>query len=246
MNAPSRVPDQLRLAAGICLRHLAMPLASTACLTAYVFGSQPALGTPSEAALAVPGILLLFGLPAAQRLWFLSAARGEPMSIVEASKASAPFIARLIRLVCLLAIPVFPIFLLAGALGHVFPRVGSGFFVIPVLAVDVSLTFVLPALILSTWSAVAAIRVGFLVSRDAWPASASYVLVAPLALQAFAAVLPTSALAGVASFAVVSVASLIIKGATLFFYLDRLPHISFSPELMAHLGAMTPGPSASR
>ena len=178
MNAPSRVRDQLRLAAGIRLRHPVVPLVSTACFTAYVFGSEAAPGTRWEAALAVPGVLLLFGLPVAQRLWFLSAVHGEPMSIVAASKVSAPVVTRLIRLVCLVAIPILPTFLLAGAFGRLAPRVGSGFFVIPVLAVDVSLTFVLPALILSTRSAVVAIRVGFLVSRQTWPASASYVLAA--------------------------------------------------------------------
>lgn len=167
MNVPSRVRDQLRRAAGICLRHPAMPLASTASLTAVVFGLAPGHGTPWQAIVAVPGLLLFCALPAAQRLWFLSAARGEPMSIVAAARAAVPFLPRIVRLGCLLGIPFLLILLLAGALGHLFPRVGSGFFLIPVLVVDVSLTFVLPALIVSTRSAVVAMRVGFLVAREA-------------------------------------------------------------------------------
>jgi hypothetical protein len=92
------------------------------------------------------------------------------------------------------------------------------------VVVDFALTFVTPALALSTRSVREALRIGLAMLRRTWPRCTLYVLCPPLALQAhsvaYPATLPMVQLIAVAGLTIVS---LLAKGATVAFYLREMP-----------------------
>jgi hypothetical protein len=99
------------------------------------------------------------------------------------------------------------------------------------LAIDVVLTFATVVLAFFDMKAGDAVRYSWAVTKAQWPASAPYVVIAPLALHLTFMVVPANDMP-LAVYLVISVAialvALLCKGATVFFYSDR--YFATQPE----------------
>jgi hypothetical protein len=117
------------------------------------------------------------------------------------------------------AMMIVPILVLAAVArdSSVGSRIG---FIVIAIAVDVGLTFVTPALAVTTASDREATRIGGAMLRATWPACALYALVPPIAVYLFFLGLHDTP-SRVAGSAVAALFGLMCKGATLRFYNRR-------------------------
>jgi hypothetical protein len=192
--------------------------------------------------LAILFWLCLVGLVGTERLFFLRAYLGDRLRPGEAVSASARFLGRFLLLGLWVALffvlPAFVVGVVAGITTHAgashhvrFSRwwvrgLLLGFTVVS----DVFLTFVVPALALSTAKTMEAVRLGLRMLRASWPTARWYALTPGLTITAIALLLPASILGywGAAAIGVASAAlGLSLKGAVVPFYLQRTPGVTY-------------------
>jgi hypothetical protein len=149
----------------------------------------PTLVPPALFFLALPVSIFSIGYPGTERLWILKGFRGLPFTFEEALSRTGWYIGRFFRLGLLL----IPIGVAGVVLGWVVDRSFTGVIVgaaVASLLLDFGLTFVTPALALSTKRVREALRLGLRMVRYEWPANALYVLVPPLAIILIAQLIP--------------------------------------------------------
>lgn len=193
-------------------------------LTAFVVGAGVALGRlgPGWNLLGLPVDLFLVGFAGTERVWFLRRYRFRTLDHDEITTLTSAFLPRYLLLVLITGVPFV-------AAAVVLRRVGLPLAVLgAAMAADVALTFVTPALALSTRSCREGLRLGFRMLRATWPASVPYVLAPGLALAAAAASMPKTIPGlgiGLAA-AGGGVLSLWFKGAVVAFYLRLRPQVA--------------------
>ncbi len=199
------------------------------------------------AARLLPVLAILFwlcfvGLVGTERLFFLRAYLGDRLGPGDALAASARFLGRFLLLGLWVALffvlPAFVIGVVAGITAHTgashHVRISRwwvrglvlGFAVVS----DVLLTFVVPALALSTAKPMEAVRLGLRMLRTSWPTARWYALTPGLTITAIALLLPASVLGywGAAAVGLVGTAlGLSFKGAVVPFYLQRTPGVTY-------------------
>ncbi|MFN8025149.1 MAG: hypothetical protein U0W40_01985 [Acidimicrobiia bacterium] len=199
----------------------------------YVVGRQvDATGIGLASSLV---LLATLGFLGALRIWYLEIEAGRRMPGSEVYEASKRLWSRYFGLGVLawvvILVPGVAFVVISRSLGEIPSRVGL---FVMMYVVDVLLTFATVVLALFDITAGAAIQYSWQVTKAQWPASALYVLVAPLALHlAFVAVPATEM--PLAVYLAVSLATaafaLACKGATVLFYADRyLTHAAVAPE----------------
>lgn len=130
----------------------------------------------------LPLALVEAGFLGTQRYWFASVYRGERLSSHEVVQLTRSYIGRFVLLGLLSTVAVSP-FLLIAHPPH--ERVQTGWAIVLValiLGLDIALTFVVPALALTTRSVRDALRIGLRMISEAWPGSAWYLLTPGLTL----------------------------------------------------------------
>jgi hypothetical protein len=181
---------------------------------------------------ALPIQVFGLGFYGTQRLWYLRLFRAQPISLRDVWWITWSMAGRFLALGLLVGIPFFALLSLTFALARrsaapapVFTGLRLLLFALPLLAVDLALTFVTPALSFTTTRVRNAFRIGLRMIPQAWPAAAFYVLFPPLAIQLVGYV---PGFVGIRSWWLsyllavpILLASLAAKGATAAFYLRR-------------------------
>ena len=173
---------------------------------------------------AMPWVTLIFtivflGWYGTERIWYMRAFRGQPLERGEFWPLTSAFRGRFFVLGVLAALAMVPSLFLSLAIGG---NAGGVVFIAWMFAVDAALTFVTPALAFSTRKAFQAIRIGFRLARQAWPASALYLFIPPLALRIAAASFASQRSEVVFALVADTLAVLLLlwfRGATARFYL---------------------------
>ena len=163
--------------------------------------------------------LVFLGWYGTERIWYLRAFRGQQLDRSEFWPLTSAFRGRFFVLGVLAAVTMVPALFLGLAIGG---NTGGVVFIAWMFAVDAALTFVTPALSFSTGRVFEAIRIGFKLARQAWPASALYIFIPPLALRAAAASFASQRSAVVFALVADTLAVLLLlwfRGATARFYL---------------------------
>jgi hypothetical protein len=188
----------------------------------------PVLGGP-KAILALPVEIVLAGFFGAQRVWFARLYRGDELHWRDIWQMTSSFIGRFVALGLIVGVASIPVslgitvaLLRSGASFRAVVAVNVGYG----LLLDVALTFVVPALALTTASVRIAGRIGFRMIRQTWPSCAWYIFTPGLTLAALAQLFrpASSGLATtVVTIAVTSALALWFKGAIVAFYLRQNP-----------------------
>jgi hypothetical protein len=129
--------------------------------------------------LTLPVSIVAVAWPGVERLWYLRALRGERLRIREARRFVGAYFWRYAVLGLVVFLPAAIVSFVLLAPDSTAGRVGL---VVLVLAIDVALTFVTPALAYTTRRVRVALRVGLDMIVDEWPRCVWYVLAPPLAL----------------------------------------------------------------
>ena len=200
----------------------------------------PHVFLPSVPSLVVLLVLLVSvfwaGFVGVQRVWFLRLSRDQVLPKDMIFPVTASFMGRFILLGLLMSIPwavvsaVAAPFILSHVTANGTRHVPLVVFLLPTmittLVLDVLLTFVTPALALSTSSVIQSLRLGIRMIGATWPSCAWYVIAPGLTLTALAGLLPNS-WAGwwtpVVVGAVSTFLGLWFKGATVGFYVRAFP-----------------------
>jgi hypothetical protein len=188
--------------------------------------------------IAIPIALVLAGFAGTQRVWFVRVMQGaQKLGGREVLVLTRSFIGRFVVLGLVASIPAFPIgFVLAlltwrtvasGAHIAATPSIADRITLIAYsIALDVALTFVVPALALSFRSTKRALWTGLHVIRETWPQCAWYVIAPGLTLTAFTGVLPASVIGpwlALAMSIIGGILGLWFKGAVVAFYVRVHP-----------------------
>jgi hypothetical protein len=199
------------------------------------------------AARLLPVLALVFwlyfvGLAGTERLFFLRAYLGDHLGPGDALAATARFFGRFLRLGLwvglFFVLPALVVAVVAGITAHSgaphHVRISRwwvrGLLLGFVAVCDVLLTFVVPALALSTAKTMEAVRLGLRMLRASWPTARWYVLTPGLTITAIALLLPASVLGywGAATVGLVGTTlGLTFKGAVVPFYLQRTPGVTY-------------------
>jgi hypothetical protein len=170
------------------------------------------------------------GYVGTERIWYLRIFSGKSLTPNRVLELSWDFLGRYLVLGLMFFWPVWVftiggVLLLHGAKLPVWYWVGAYCLV---TAADFALTFVTPALAYSTRKATQATRIGMGMIREYWPATATYVLVPPLAILLLARFNPQhlNPAGVVLTTAASTLLNLLMKGATAAFYLRRHPAVS--------------------
>jgi hypothetical protein len=202
-------------------------------------GTHPACTSGSSslfallAVVALPVSLFAVGFFGAERWWYARVASGDVPLPRELWRVSWGYFWRFVRLgllVAVLSMPVVLPILLAG-------RHSSGARAIALAAyvfiLDIALTFVTPAMALSTESAWQALKTGIVALDRFWPRDALYAVVPPMALTIVTRVAPdvfgsraVTAFAGV----VAQLLTMFFAGAVTLLYVREI-----DPEVTARL-----------
>jgi hypothetical protein len=180
------------------------------------------------------GYLVLYGFVGTQRIFYLREYKAVEFSMREVIPLTKRFTMRFLRLGLIVAVPTgFAASIAILATNGT--RVSEHHSALPlrvqiailavIFLVDALLTFVTPALVFSTDSALEALRIGFRTLRSTWPSSAWYVLTPGLTVSALVLVLPTrdqNLAVGVVVILVTSMLALAFRGAVVPFYLRRI------------------------
>jgi hypothetical protein len=198
------------------------------------------------AARLLPVLAILFwlcfvGLAGTERLLFLRAYLGDRLGPGDALAATARFLGRFLLLGLWVALffvlPAFVLGIVAGITAHAgtahHVRISRwwirGLLLWFAVVSDVLLTFVVPALALSTTKTMEAVRFGRRMLRASWPTARWYALTPGLTITAIALLIPVSVL-GYWGAVVVGLAGtalgLSFKGAVVPFYLQRTPGVT--------------------
>ena len=177
--------------------------------------------------------LFALGWLGAERRFFRDRRAGKDVSLRELLASVPSFIGRFLRLGVLVGIAALPITALAIVISAELATAGKAYLGMTVIhiavlttmvAVDFALTFVTSALVFTTRSARAALRIGIRMIRQTWPRAGLYVLCPPLALNMLNAAHPTHLpVVIVLTTAALAVLALLAKGATATFYLREHP-----------------------
>jgi hypothetical protein len=173
-------------------------------------------------------LLVTAGFLGTQRAWFRDAFRGEKLRADEAASLTIGYMRRFVELGVLVVIPLVPVAVVATSIDRN-SRPGPFFVAAYAILLDVTLTFAVPALALTTSSVWQALRIGRHMIAATWPTCAGYVLLPGVTFAALVFVLPKSStvkvidLIGAVLFPVIA---LWFKGAILAFYLRHTPTTS--------------------
>jgi hypothetical protein len=169
-------------------------------------------------------LLVSVGFYGAQRFWLDAAFHGEPYSIGEAAAQTRRCFGRFFVLGLCVGLAAFPVLFLVGAVNSANPVVARALLLVTTFVIDVILTFVVPALALTTTSVGQAFAIGRRVVAQTGRASLWYRVAPGIALLSLSELLPTSTALGVVSVVFAMLSSLIalwFKGAILAFYLRQ-------------------------
>jgi hypothetical protein len=221
-------------------------------LTAVLTGGACALGRLGHgwAVLVLPLDLFLMGFAGTQRVWFLRAFRFHSLDPDEIWPMTLAFIPRFLQLCLVTGVTLVAAAFVLRGLGmpltvasHAAAHRSLGVLVGLCLIADVALTFVTPALALSVRSWREALRRGFRMLRETWPASALYALTPGIALLAASASAPTPE-GGTFDIALVAAAGAVLalwfKGAIVAFYLRCNPGVTDTGSAYAGKPARRP------
>lgn len=244
--------DDILWAATVCRRQPLLPAVSlligVAPLLAGVGGGSgvrdgSAGSTPPGSGLQAVGVLValvvfaLLGFPGTQRLWFLRAATGRRLTAGEVVPLTLRYFGRffVVGLVFFAVALVFVIPLTVEFARGIEVR-ADGTTTLPSLSwpllltaalgtviLDALFTFVTPALVLTSHRVRDALRIGLRLLRATWPVAATYVLIPPFAavvLSLYTGLAPAVAVPLVAASTALN---LLVKGATVAYYLRLVP-----------------------
>jgi hypothetical protein len=208
-------------------------------------GTHPACTSGSASTFALMSLLSLpfsafgVGLLGAERWWYAKAASGDRPHAGQLWRVSWSYFWRFLRLgllVGVLSLPVTLPILFAGRHSTGARSIALAAFV---FILDIALTFVTPAMALSTDSAWQALKTGIVALDRLWPRDAPYAVVPPMALTIVTRVTPNvfgsrlvTALAGVAA----QLLTMFFAGAVTLLYLRDV-----DPEAVTRLSASSPG-----
>jgi hypothetical protein len=197
-------------------------------VTALLLGAEYSIGAAADSDPRL--FVLLFGFAVVslgfvgtQTIWYLRTFRGAAMNRDEILPFTWAYFGRYFRLGLIVWLITLPFTIVGTAIG------GVSFFVVTViwwLFLDVTLTFVTPALAYSTRSAASALRIGVRTIKNEWPRSMWYVLTPGLASGAVALLRPGAVIGPLGSLVLGFVGGLLalwFKGAITAFYLRRHP-----------------------
>ena len=179
-------------------------------------------------------MLATLGFLGALRVWYLEIEEGRRVPGTEVYVLSRSLWKRFFGLgvytVVLMLVPSIAF----AAIRSVNEVAGTIALFVLLLVVDVMLTFATVVLSFFEMTAGEAVRYSWAVTKAQWPASAPYVIAAPLALHLTFMVVPAAEMPA-AVYLVISLAiallALLCKGATLFFYSDRYFAAADEPAL---------------
>jgi hypothetical protein len=174
--------------------------------------------------LALVLFLVTVGFYGAQRFWLDAAFRGEPYSIGEAASQTRRCFGRFFALGVCVGLASLPVFIVAGAINSANTVVARALVFVTTFVIDVVLTFVVPALALTTTSVRQAFAIGRQVVAQTGQASLWYRVAPGIALLSLSELLPASTALGVLSVVIAmfsAVVALWFKGAILAFYLRQ-------------------------
>lgn len=187
--------------------------------------------------LTIPVTLFGLGLRGASRLWYVRLADGQPATAREMWRWSWRLLGRLIRLGLLVLVPfavgyavLHGLLAAAGVSGNARVLVSL---TIASLAVDVVLTFVVPALVLTRPTVRAAFSVGWRMLLAHWRHALAYVVTPPLALQVLARLAFATTSGGIVCVLLqppLALLDLAFKGAITFYYVRHAPAATTSPQ----------------
>jgi hypothetical protein len=178
--------------------------------------------------LGLPLLLFEAGFVGTQRVWFERIYRGDHLGGREIVPLTRSFIGRFVVLGLLTSVAASPFLLLAHPPHE---RLQTGWAIVVValfLVLDIGLTFVVPALSLTTRSVRDALRIGLLMIKKAWPTSAWYLLTPGLTLVLLSNAVRLSSYKPNLALRIALVASTTVlavwfKGAIVAFYLRQPP-----------------------
>lgn len=184
------------------------------CLTTRA-GCERGLGLAQLATMIL--VVVFAGWFGTERIWYLRTFRGERLRREEVWLFTSAYRRRYLVLGLIFALALIP--------GLVVALLGTGgavVFLVWTFFLDAALTFVTPALAFSTHRVSEAWRIGLRLARRAWPRSALYLFIPPLAARLAAATLwssESSLLAVLLADSGAVLLLLLFKGATANFYL---------------------------
>jgi hypothetical protein len=176
----------------------------------------------------LPILLIEAGFVGTQRVWFARIYSGEHLSRAEIMPLTRSFVGRFVVLGLLTSVAVSPFLLLAHP-PHERLQTGWAILVVSVvLVLDIGLTFVVPALALTTRSVRDALRIGLRMIKAAWPTSAWYLLTPGLTLVLLSNAIRLSSFRPnvplqIALLVSTGVLAVWFKGAIVAFYLRQPP-----------------------
>ncbi len=227
-------------AAGVLVRHPAL-----SGLTVALTGGAIALNRLGHGwvVVALPLYLSLTGFEGTQRVWFLRAFRHRGVARGEVWSMTLRFLPRFLIVtggsLLVIVVALRGLGLRIESPGPVPHPLQS--LVAASLLANIALTFVMPALALSYRSWRGALRRGFRMLKDAWPASAFYIFAPGLVLFDLSATVPAGdILALVLRTATGAILALWFKGAIVGFYLRQYPHVDDSGAAYADEPAVPP------
>lgn len=205
-------------------------------------GTHPACTSGSQplflllTVIGLPVTLFAIGLFGGERWWYATMANGGSPRAGDLWRMSWRYFWRFVRLgllVVLLSLPVVVPILLAGRHSTGTRSLALGAYV---FVLDIALTFVTPAMALSTDSAWQALKQGIVALDRRWPRDALYAVVPPMALTIVVRVAPNvfgsravTALAGVAA----QLLTMLFAGAVTLFYIREV-----DPQAVTRLHAL--------
>jgi hypothetical protein len=239
---PGFVAD-LRTALAVWRRSPWMPVAGV--LLSIWLSLQEVFGYSNGlvSVLSLPAVIIGVAWPGVERLWYLRVFRGERLRIRETRRFVGAYFWRYAILGLVAFMPIMVLYLVLLAVNPTAGRIGI---VAMVLALDIALTFVTPALAYTTRRVRIALRVGLDMIRDEWPRCVWYVLAPPLAVAVLSQVDVGPARGtglGIALTVAVPLLGLACKGAIAAFYLRRWPT---GPDGAALVDADVPLPASTR
>jgi hypothetical protein len=222
--AASRTDDfgaDLRQALFVWSRQPLLPI------TSVLFWTAPVTGYGNDAMTIAVGVVafLAVGWPGTEREWYRRAFAGAGLRLSEIVPTTWRYFGPFLRL-GLLGSPLVILFIVLSLWSESSPVVAGAVTLAIVFVIDVALTFVTPALTFTTSSARSALSIGLAMLRGHWPAAAPYALTPALAVILGTQTLLQPVVGPVGAFiasALAGLLSLALKGATVAFYLRRLP-----------------------
>ena len=193
-----------------------------------------------------------FGWVGTERVIYLRGFRGLSITSGEAWRMTRKFWGRYFWTGAIVFVPflviLFPVSAAFGtSLGETEEVWGAAISVgLATLVLDVFLTFATPALAFTTHEPISAIKIGWMMLREGWPATAWYAVLPPMAFVAITYSQPpatSNRWAWVLAACVAALLNLLAKGAVAAFYLREHPEVGDEGAAFADQVAPTDPPS---